>query len=31
LPASAALLVWLRHVRGKYLASGLYQGNHPSA
>ncbi len=31
LPASAALLVWLRHVRGKYLASGMYQGNHPGA
>ncbi len=27
LPASAALLVWLRHVRAKYLASGMYQGN----
>ena len=27
LPASAALLVWLRHVRGKYLASGMYQGS----
>ena len=27
LPASAALLVWLRHVRGKYLASGMYHGN----
>lgn len=26
LPASAALLVWLRHVRAKYLASGMYQG-----
>jgi predicted PurR-regulated permease PerM len=24
LPASAALLVWLRHVRGSYLASGAY-------
>jgi predicted PurR-regulated permease PerM len=24
LPASAALLVWLRHVRGSYLASGVY-------
>ena len=30
LPASAALLVWLRHVRAKYLASGMYQGNSPS-
>ena len=30
LPASAALLVWLRHVRGKYLASGIYQGNNSS-
>ncbi|HTD91447.1 MAG TPA: AI-2E family transporter [Burkholderiales bacterium] len=29
LPASAALLVGLRHVRGKYLASGMYQGNSP--
>ena len=27
LPASAALLVWLRHVRAKYMASGLYQGD----
>lgn len=27
LPASAALLVWLRHVRKQYLASGMYQGN----
>ncbi|MBM3342225.1 MAG: AI-2E family transporter [Betaproteobacteria bacterium] len=27
LPASAALLVWLRHVRVKYLASGMYQGD----
>jgi predicted PurR-regulated permease PerM len=27
LPASAALLVWLRHVRGQYLASGMYQGD----
>ncbi len=27
LPASAALLVWLRQVRGQYLASGMYQGN----
>jgi predicted PurR-regulated permease PerM len=26
LPASAALLVWLRRVRAKYLASGVYQG-----
>lgn len=25
LPASAALLVWLRHLRGKYLASAMYQ------
>lgn len=25
LPASAALLVWLRHVRASYLASGAYQ------
>lgn len=25
LPASAALLVWLRHLRGKYLASNMYQ------
>ena len=24
LPVSAALLVWLRHVRGSYLASGVY-------
>lgn len=24
LPASAALLVWLRHLRGKYLDSGVY-------
>ena len=24
LPASAALLVWLRHLRGKYLGSGAY-------
>ena len=30
LPASAALLVWLRHVRAKYLASGMYQGNSSS-
>ena len=30
LPASAALLVWLRHMRGQYLASHLYQGNHPT-
>ncbi len=30
LPASAALLVWLRHVRGQYLASGMYQGNNPT-
>lgn len=30
LPASAALLVWLRHVRAKYLASGMYQGNPPA-
>jgi len=26
LPASAALLVWLRYLRGRYLASPLYQG-----
>jgi predicted PurR-regulated permease PerM len=26
LPASAALLVWLRHLRAQYLASGMYQG-----
>lgn len=26
LPASAALLVWLRHVRTEYLASGMYHG-----
>ncbi|MBC7782134.1 MAG: AI-2E family transporter [Proteobacteria bacterium] len=25
LPASAALLVWLRHLRGRYLASALYR------
>ncbi len=31
LPASAALLVWLRHVRSKYLASGMYQGNTPAS
>jgi predicted PurR-regulated permease PerM len=31
LPASAALLVWLRHVRRKYLASGLYQGDRPGS
>ncbi len=31
LPTSAALLVWLRHVRAKYLASGLYQGGSASA
>lgn len=30
LPASAALLVWLRRVRAKYLASGMYQGNNPA-
>jgi predicted PurR-regulated permease PerM len=30
LPASAALLVWLRHVRAQYLASGMYQGNNPA-
>ncbi len=29
LPASAALLVWLRHVRARYLASDMYQGNPP--
>lgn len=29
LPASAALLVWLRHMRGNYLASALYRGDHP--
>lgn len=29
LPASAALLVWLRHLRAKYLASGMYQGADP--
>ncbi len=27
LPASAALLVWLRRVRHRYLASGMYQGH----
>lgn len=27
LPASAALLVWLRHVRAQYMASGMYQGD----
>ncbi len=26
LPASAALLVWLRHLRASYLASDMYQG-----
>lgn len=26
LPVSAALLVWLRHLRGDYLASGMYRG-----
>lgn len=26
LPASAALLVWLRHVRGTYFASSVYKG-----
>ena len=31
LPASAALLVWLRHVRGKYLGSGMYRGSDNSA
>lgn len=31
LPASAALLVWLRHVRAHYLASGMYQGGGPAA
>jgi predicted PurR-regulated permease PerM len=31
LPASAALLVWLRHVRRKYLASGLYQDDRPGS
>ncbi len=30
LPASAALLVWLRYVRRKYLASGMYQGDNPA-
>ena len=29
LPASAALLVWLRHLRARYMASGMYQGNAP--
>jgi len=29
LPASAALLVWLRRVRYQYPASGIYQGNNP--
>lgn len=29
LPASAALLVWLRHVRAQYMASGMYQGAKP--
>ena len=29
LPASAALLVWLRQVRGQYLGSGMYQGGSP--
>jgi predicted PurR-regulated permease PerM len=27
LPASAALLVWLRHLRARYMASGMYQGD----
>lgn len=31
LPASAALLVWLRRVRRKYLASEMYQGNNPTS
>jgi predicted PurR-regulated permease PerM len=31
LPASAALLVWLRHVRIRYIASGMYQGNPPQS
>jgi predicted PurR-regulated permease PerM len=31
LPASAALLVWLRRVRSKYMASGMYQGGGPVA
>lgn len=26
LPVSAALLVWLRHLRGDYLASGMFRG-----
>jgi predicted PurR-regulated permease PerM len=30
LPASAALLVWLRYLRKQYLASGMYQGGQPS-
>ena len=30
LPASAALFVWLRHVRIRYLASGMYQGGSPA-
>lgn len=31
LPASAALLVWLRHVRARYIASGMYQGSPPQS
>jgi predicted PurR-regulated permease PerM len=31
LPASAALLVWLRRVRRHYLASGMYQGDNPTS
>jgi len=30
LPASAALLVWLRRVRREYLTSSMYQGNNPA-
>jgi predicted PurR-regulated permease PerM len=29
LPASAALLVWLRHLRAQYMASGMYHGAPP--
>jgi len=29
LPASAALLVWLRQLRTKYMASDMYQGDRP--
>ena len=30
LPASAGLLVWLRRLRGKYMASDMYQGSGPT-